>query len=886
LPPKSGGSKWRKVPFQADGTPASTTDRATWSTLDRCRAVYDRGGYDGVGFVFDGAVGGDGLCFVGVDFDKCVLTAPGTKSQTSSIARARIKGLGTYSEASPSGTGFHCIARAAPLASGVSYDGVEVYSTGRYFTFTGHSRGKITSAPEAVRLLVEEVQAAKSLAEGKRSSASQLSAPSLKFEDEGVGCAHSRPSTTNKNDDLSAGVDTGGWFEKLPPAAALDVLKHALNVVAKSTKYFECERYGGDNLMYHNIALAVARSGVPGAGDLWVKQALQARDADPEDALRAGFERFAGTPLRSDGKNVTVGTLLSLARDGGADFSPWKLLAAGGLPGTATPPNVTTVGNFTVAGGGSSPPNPPRGSLPPDVVYYVPGREDECRQAIDKVLAADERVFTLEGSGTLCILRVPDLPDDGDEGRRTRWDGDLPGTSLAVAADVNERAEKLSWMMRAGGKSQNHYTRQHPPRLFIQDYLPQMRGRHSARPLRGIARVPYCEDDGTIRFVSGYDPETRLYHDKTPFFDVPQSVSRDDAIKAAKLLSMPFSEFKFENQAEGEARVLGAIFTAIERPFLDKAPLIAVRGPMSGTGKGLCVRGIVQLGYDTEPVFSHWGETKEEFEKRLGALLLKSPGALCIDNANGKTIQGDLVESIITEGRGDIRILGCSEMVRVQNNSLLLLTGNNFQITGDMARRTLVIDIQPHSANPESDCFKIEPVKFIQRKRPQLLRAAYAAMRAYRLAGMPSNGLPAVGSFDVWSRKVRDLVYWLTAVDLADAFRRNRDEDPRRQDDAALLAALHDVFNGVTHFNSSGVVDRYTQVAELKRCKGTAVGLGSAANALHDALDSVFGNRGGVSAKSFGYWARRMKGAHTGGFVLEAQLDPHTKVQSFWVRRT
>jgi len=91
LPPKSGGSKWRKVPFQADGTPASTTDRATWSTLDRCRAVYDRGGYDGVGFVFDGAVGGDGLCFVGVDFDKCVLTAPGTKSQTSSIARARIK---------------------------------------------------------------------------------------------------------------------------------------------------------------------------------------------------------------------------------------------------------------------------------------------------------------------------------------------------------------------------------------------------------------------------------------------------------------------------------------------------------------------------------------------------------------------------------------------------------------------------------------------------------------------------------------------------------------------------------------------------------------------------------------------------------------------------
>jgi primase-polymerase (primpol)-like protein len=29
LPPKSSGGKWRKVPFQPRGKPASTTDRAT-----------------------------------------------------------------------------------------------------------------------------------------------------------------------------------------------------------------------------------------------------------------------------------------------------------------------------------------------------------------------------------------------------------------------------------------------------------------------------------------------------------------------------------------------------------------------------------------------------------------------------------------------------------------------------------------------------------------------------------------------------------------------------------------------------------------------------------------------------------------------------------------
>ena len=51
-----------------------------------------------------------------------------------------------------------------------------------------------------------------------------------------------------------------------------------------------------------------------------------------------------------------------------------------------------------------------------------------------------------------------------------------------------------------------------------------------------------------------------------------------------------------------------------------------------------------------------------------------------------------------------------------------------------------------------------------------------------------------MGSFDEWSRKVRDLVYWLTGYDVSEGFRRNKAEDPRRQGDAALLAALYQHF--------------------------------------------------------------------------------------------
>ena len=132
LPPKSSGGKWRKVPFQPNGKPADTTDRSTWSAFEDCYAAYARGGFDGVGFVFDGEIGADGLCYCGVDFDACI-----EDGKVQSLARSRIKRLNTYTEFSVSGTGFHCIVRAKPLDRIVKYDGVEIYTKARYFTFTG-----------------------------------------------------------------------------------------------------------------------------------------------------------------------------------------------------------------------------------------------------------------------------------------------------------------------------------------------------------------------------------------------------------------------------------------------------------------------------------------------------------------------------------------------------------------------------------------------------------------------------------------------------------------------------------------------------------------------------------------------------------------------------
>ena len=157
MPPTSG-PKWRKIPFQVNGKPADTTDPSTWTSFEATCAKYEAGGYAGIGFVFDGTIGEDGLCYVGIDLDGCIVD--GVLQEP---ARSQIKQLNTYTELSPSGTGVHIIVRAKPLRAYKSGDSkVEVYCDKRYFTFTGQTLATFTqikAAPEAVEALINEARA-------------------------------------------------------------------------------------------------------------------------------------------------------------------------------------------------------------------------------------------------------------------------------------------------------------------------------------------------------------------------------------------------------------------------------------------------------------------------------------------------------------------------------------------------------------------------------------------------------------------------------------------------------------------------------------------------------------------------------------------------------
>jgi putative DNA primase/helicase len=145
-----------KVPKRADGRKANVSKAATWASFDEVVAAYERGGFDGCGYVFT-----RDDPYVGIDLDGCI-AADGTLQ---TWGREWVDQLATYCEVSPSGTGLKLIARAVPSGRtgrkasvpgvepvAAKVPGIEFCSERRFFTLTGQvweDFGAIADAQEA-----------------------------------------------------------------------------------------------------------------------------------------------------------------------------------------------------------------------------------------------------------------------------------------------------------------------------------------------------------------------------------------------------------------------------------------------------------------------------------------------------------------------------------------------------------------------------------------------------------------------------------------------------------------------------------------------------------------------------------------------------------------
>ncbi|MFD1648038.1 hypothetical protein [Haloarchaeobius litoreus] len=127
---KKRDGKDTKVPvIPDDGGFASATDEETWRSFQTAVEYASTGEADGIGFVFT-----EDDPFVGVDLDDCRDPETGVPSED---AQDIVVSLESFTEVSPSGTGFHVIIKGEIPGERSRKGSVEMYETARFFTMTG-----------------------------------------------------------------------------------------------------------------------------------------------------------------------------------------------------------------------------------------------------------------------------------------------------------------------------------------------------------------------------------------------------------------------------------------------------------------------------------------------------------------------------------------------------------------------------------------------------------------------------------------------------------------------------------------------------------------------------------------------------------------------------
>jgi len=126
----------------------------------------------------------------------------------------------------------------------------------------------------------------------------------------------------------------------------------------------------------------------------------------------------------------------------------------------------------------------------------------------------------------------------------------------------------------------------------------------------------------------------------------------------------------------------------------------------------------------------------------------------------------------------DIRVLGKSELVRIESRACFFATGNNLKLTGDITRRAVICTLDAKVECPESREFRSNPVTMVLENRGRYVAAILVILRAYIVAGKPSPAGP-FGSFQEWSDLVRSALMWLGCSDPVQSNQVARREDPK-----------------------------------------------------------------------------------------------------------
>jgi hypothetical protein len=485
------------------------------------------------------------------------------------------------------------------------------------------------------------------------------------------------------------------------------------------------------------------------------------------------------------------------------------------------------------------------------------GHLEEVSREVLKVLGEitdprDRVYYQGNGQGHILIRVLRAVADVGDRYLHISKDNDTlePLALESLQREINRSVQLFRLEVR-NGKSREHKVDcpvDLAKHIFAMGRWPQL------QQLSGISHLPLLTKMGEIVSEPGYDSRTKhLLQFNPEDFQTKSNPTKEGAIEALRKLQDLLSEFCFGSELDKSAAI-AMLLTSVSRKLYPLAPLFAVSAHQPGTGKGTLVSlaSILATGNKAAGV-TNFTDEDSEMGKRVLASLLSGVPIVNIDNIT-KRLGGGTLEAVLTTEFYSQRILGVNKNAVCSTQVLWTANGNNLSFTPDMARRTILIELDAKVENPEARSFSRDVEAFALENRGELVSACLTILQAYLLSGTDEDFPALLGSFGQWDAVVRRSLLWLGMPDPVQTQAVIKEGDDSRISLSLFLESWYQEFQGIPQLGRELIVH--------------AQNPGCGADFRMALLDICCDRAGNPQSKFLGYYLKRNAGVVVNGYRL------------------
>jgi hypothetical protein len=269
-------------------------------------------------------------------------------------------------------------------------------------------------------------------------------------------------------------------------------------------------------------------------------------------------------------------------------------------------------------------------------------------------------------------------------------------------------------------------------------------------------RLPILRDDGRVELLPvGYDAESGIY--TLPMgFDYDEKMTLEEGAFIMRDLhrEFPFADRKDDGNSRSQAVHMANFLSQFGYMLLPRESrrlnfLYNANAPRSG--KTLLVELILNTVHGRAAI-DNMPDDRNKLRDRLDTAVLSGATHLVFDDLEG-FLRNGLLNSFLTAPTWSGRKFHTQDEFIAEKSPVVMLTGNNVEMTPDVAGRTLTCDLYREEADDQAQRIE-KPIDgdYVKSKgvRAQLLSALWAIVKAWR-DGRPHEASRVISGYQRWS---------------------------------------------------------------------------------------------------------------------------------------